>query len=130
MLTLETIRAAATLLKGKVRRTELIDSHYFSARVGVPLWFKCENLQRTGSFKIRGATNYLLRQGRETLAGGVVTASAGNHAQGVACAAEAAGIPATVVMPAASAAQATPRAWWPAEAVTPPPARVSSYNFV
>jgi len=102
MIDLDAIRAAATLLEGKVRRTELIDSHYFSARVGVPLWFKCENLQRTGSFKIRGATNYLLRQGKEALAHGVVTASAGNHAQGVACAAEAAGLPAVVVMPVAT----------------------------
>ena len=93
------IRAAARLLKGRVRRTELIASHYFSERVGTPLWFKCENLQRTGSFKIRGASNYLLRQDAAKLQPGVVTASAGNHAQGLACAAQWARIPSTVVMP-------------------------------
>ncbi len=93
------IHSAAKLLRGKIRHTELIESHHFSERLGVPLWFKCENLQRTGSFKIRGATNYLLRQKASELGRGVITASAGNHAQGLACAAGWAGIPATVVMP-------------------------------
>ena len=99
MLDIEAIESAAELLQGRIRQTELISSHYFSERVGAPLWFKCENLQRTGSFKIRGASNYLLRQPAQSLSAGVVTASAGNHAQGLACAAEQAGIAATVVMP-------------------------------
>ncbi|PLX79509.1 MAG: threonine ammonia-lyase [Desulfuromonas sp.] len=99
MLDLEMIRAAATRLNGRVRRTELIPSHYYSERIGAPVWFKCENLQRTGSFKLRGATNFLLNQTNELLRNGVITASAGNHAQGLACAAQQEGIPATVVMP-------------------------------
>jgi len=99
MVDIEAIRSAAQLLQGRVRNTELISSHYFSERLGVPLWLKCENLQRTGSFKIRGASNYLLRQPAGSLAAGVVTASAGNHAQGLACAAQQAGVAATVVMP-------------------------------
>ncbi len=99
MLDIKAIHSAAELLHGRVRKTELISSHYFSERIGSPVWFKCENLQRTGSFKIRGASNYLLRQPPKSLSAGVITASAGNHAQGLACAAGQAGIAATVVMP-------------------------------
>jgi threonine dehydratase len=99
MLDLAAIRAAAATLRGRARRTELIHSHYFSQRVGVPLYFKCENLQRTGSFKIRGACNFLHNQTDENRRRGVITASAGNHAQGVAFAATEFGIPALVVMP-------------------------------
>ncbi len=99
MLELKMIRDAARTLGERVRRTELIPSHYFSERLGLPLWFKCENLQRTGSFKLRGASNFLLHQNPAVLARGVITASAGNHAQGLACAATAAGIPSLVVMP-------------------------------
>lgn len=99
MPSLAEIRAAADHLRGRVRRTELIHSPYFSERLGAPLYFKCENLQHTGSFKIRGATWFLARQEPERLARGVITASAGNHAQGVALAATRAGIAATVVMP-------------------------------
>jgi threonine dehydratase len=99
MLDLTAIREAADGLKGRIRRTELIHSHYFSQRLGLPLYFKCENLQRTGSFKIRGAFNFLARQAPEALRNGVVTASAGNHAQGVAFAAGQNKTPALVVMP-------------------------------
>ncbi len=99
MVDIDAIRSAAQLLQGRVRNTELISSYYFSERIGVPLWFKCENLQRTGSFKIRGASHYLLRQPEGSLAAGVITASAGNHAQGLASAAKQAGVAATVVMP-------------------------------
>ncbi|HEY6871966.1 MAG TPA: pyridoxal-phosphate dependent enzyme, partial [Geobacteraceae bacterium] len=88
MLPYSLIQEAADRLKKRVRRTELIHSHHFSEKLGVPLWFKCENLQRTGSFKIRGALNFMTAQPREALAGGVVTASAGNHAQGVAFSAD------------------------------------------
>jgi threonine dehydratase len=99
MLDLSAIREAADTIRGRARRTELIHSHYYSQRLGVPLFFKCENLQRTGSFKIRGATNFLHHQNEEARRRGVITASAGNHAQGVAFAATEFGIPALVVMP-------------------------------
>lgn len=102
MLALETIRRAAAQLKDQVRTSELIPSHYFSERLQAPIFFKCENLQRTGSFKIRGASNFLLNQPSEKLTAGVITASAGNHAQGLACAAAKLGVPATVVMPEAT----------------------------
>ncbi len=84
MLSYSLIQEAANRLKKWVRRTELIPSHHFSEMLGVPILFKCENLQRTGAFKIRGALNFMTVQKREDLANGVITASAGNHAQGVA----------------------------------------------
>ena len=99
MLSYDLILAAADRLKKRVRRTELIHSHNFSERLGLPLSFKCENLQRTGSFKIRGALNFMTAQPREALARGVITASAGNHAQGVAFSADLLGVRATVYMP-------------------------------
>ena len=99
MFDLDAIRAAEKNLKGRFRRTELIYSHYFSERLGYPLFFKCENLQRTGSFKIRGALNFLDNQPPALLRSGLITASAGNHAQGVAFAATQAKIPSLVVMP-------------------------------
>lgn len=86
-------------LKKRVRRSELIYSHYYSEQLGVPLYFKCENLQRTGSFKIRGALNFMTSQPREKLSRGVITASAGNHAQGVAFSADLLSVSATVYMP-------------------------------
>lgn len=86
-------------LKKRVRRSELIYSHYYSEHLGLPLYFKCENLQRTGSFKIRGALNFMTSQPREKLNQGVITASAGNHAQGVAFSADLLGVAATVYMP-------------------------------
>lgn len=93
------IHEAEDRLKKRVRRTELIPSHHFSEKLGVPIWFKCENLQRTGAFKIRGALNFMTSQPREALASGVITASAGNHAQGVAFSADLLGVKATVYMP-------------------------------
>ena len=99
MFDLDAIRAAETNLKGRFRRTELIYSHHFSEHLGYPLFFKCENLQRTGSFKIRGALNFLDNQPPALLRNGLITASAGNHAQGVAFAATQAKIPSLVVMP-------------------------------
>lgn len=93
------VQEAADRLKKRVRRTELIPSHYFTEKLGLPLFFKCENLQRTGSFKIRGALNFMTSQPREALAGGVITASAGNHAQGVAFSADLLGVKAVVYMP-------------------------------
>ncbi len=99
MLSYDLIVEAADRLRKRVRRTELIKSHYFSDKLGFPVYFKCENLQRTGSFKIRGALNFMTSQPRENLAKGVITASAGNHAQGVAFSADLLGVGATVFMP-------------------------------
>lgn len=95
----ELISDAYDRLKKRVRRSELIYSHYYSEQLCIPLYFKCENLQRTGSFKIRGALNFMTSQPRERLKNGVITASAGNHAQGVAFSADLLGVSATVFMP-------------------------------
>jgi threonine dehydratase len=95
----ELVQEAYDRLRKRVRCTELIYSHHYSEKLGVPLYFKCENLQRTGSFKIRGALNFMTAQPREALLKGVITASAGNHAQGVAFAADLLGVQATVYMP-------------------------------
>lgn len=99
MLDFRQIECAAATLEGRFRHTELIHSPYYSARLATPLYFKCENLQRTGSFKIRGAYNFLANQSAEDLKRGVITASAGNHAQGVALSAALLGCACTVVMP-------------------------------
>jgi threonine dehydratase len=99
MLSYSLIQEAADRLKKRVRRTELIYSHQFSEKLGFPIHFKCENLQRTGAFKIRGALNFMTAQPREALVNGVITASAGNHAQGVAFSADLLGVKATVYMP-------------------------------
>ena len=99
MLSQSLIAEAADRLIKRVRHTELIHSHHFSEKLGFPLYFKCENLQRTGSFKIRGALNFMTAQPRENLANGVITASAGNHAQGVAFSADLLGVKSTIFMP-------------------------------
>lgn len=99
MLPYTLIQEADDRLRKRVRRTELIHSHHFSEKLGIPIYFKCENLQRTGAFKIRGALNFMTSQPREALAKGVITASAGNHAQGVAFSADLLGVPSTVFMP-------------------------------
>ena len=93
------IHEAAYRLKKRISKTELIYSHHFSEKLGIPLWFKCENLQRTGAFKIRGAMNFMTSMPKESLKNGVITASAGNHAQGVAFSADLLGVKATVYMP-------------------------------
>jgi threonine dehydratase len=93
------IEAAAALLSGVVRNTPLWHSRGLADRVGGPVWLKCENLQRTGSFKIRGAYTRIARLTHAERARGVVAASAGNHAQGVALAARLLGASATVFMP-------------------------------
>ena len=93
------VRAARELLAGVVSQTPVAGARALSARCGGPVWFKCENLQRTGSFKIRGAYTRIARLDPEQRAKGVVAASAGNHAQGVALAAQMLGTQATVFMP-------------------------------
>ncbi|MGH3907875.1 MAG: threonine ammonia-lyase [Pseudonocardiaceae bacterium] len=100
---LEVIRAAREVLQGVVRRTPLAQCRVLERRCGVPVHLKCENLQRTGSFKIRGAYVRILQLSAAERARGVVAASAGNHAQGVALAAAMLGIPATVFMPVTAA---------------------------
>ncbi len=98
-LTIDDARAAAKLLDGVARRTPVESSRALAASVGGPVSFKCENLQRGGSFKIRGAYVRIARLSDDERARGVVAASAGNHAQGVALAASLLGIRATVFMP-------------------------------
>ncbi|HET7682137.1 MAG TPA: threonine ammonia-lyase [Marmoricola sp.] len=93
------IEAAAELLRGTAIRTPMEESRWLSSVVGGPVLLKCENLQRTGSFKIRGAYVRMFHLTDEERARGVVAASAGNHAQGVALAARMLGIKATVFMP-------------------------------
>lgn len=95
----EEIRAAKAALSAVIEPTPLTRERSLSERLDAPIWLKCENLQRTGSFKIRGAywkMRRLLEAGRPA---GVVSASAGNHAQGVAFAAREVGLPACLVMP-------------------------------
>ncbi|RNL61294.1 threonine ammonia-lyase [Nocardioides marmoriginsengisoli] len=98
-VTLAEIEAAAEQLRGVAIATPIEDSRWLSALVGGPVLLKCENLQRTGSFKIRGAYVRMSHLSAEERARGVVAASAGNHAQGVALAAQLLGIKATVFMP-------------------------------
>jgi threonine dehydratase len=97
--TLDDIRRGAESLRGVAIRTPMEESRWLSAIAGGPVLLKCENLQRTGSFKIRGAYLRMSRLSEEERAAGVVAASAGNHAQGVALAAGLLGIKATVFMP-------------------------------
>ena len=102
LVDLDEIDQARRRLQGVAVTTPLDRSRALSEHVGGPVFIKCENLQRTGSFKIRGAYNRIVRLDERQKAAGVVAASAGNHAQGVALAASIAGAPATVFMPAAA----------------------------
>ncbi|MFI7531231.1 threonine ammonia-lyase [Nocardia salmonicida] len=96
---LERIEEAARLLEPVIRRTPIVGSRVLSERAGTQVLLKCENLQRTGSFKPRGAYNRIAHLPAADRARGVVAASAGNHAQGVAWAASELGIASTVFMP-------------------------------
>jgi len=97
--TLEELRAAREVVGRIASVTPLDQSRYLESVVGQPVWLKLEGLQRTGSYKVRGAYNRIARLSSEERARGVVAASAGNHAQGVALAAQELGIPATIFMP-------------------------------
>ena len=99
MLTAGDVDAAGRLLDGVVRHTPLVHSRALSERLSGDVWLKCENLQRAGSFKIRGAYTRMSRLPAAERRHGVVAASAGNHAQGVALAARLLGLPVTVFMP-------------------------------
>ncbi|MHB0968424.1 MAG: threonine ammonia-lyase [Thermoanaerobaculia bacterium] len=98
-VSLDDVRAAADRLRTRIHRTPLLPSRSLSEAAGVEIRLKCENLQRTGSFKIRGAMNALLQLSDEERRRGVVAFSSGNHAQGVALAARILGISATIIMP-------------------------------
>ena len=102
-VSLADVQAAQLLLEGVVRRTPIESSRPLRELVGGPVWLKCENLQRAGSFKIRGAYTRMSRLSSDERAHGVVAASAGNHAQGVALAAHMLGLHATVFMPVGAA---------------------------
>jgi threonine dehydratase len=99
MVSLEKIRKAADLIREIISITPLVHSPSLSRKFGGEIFLKLENLQKTGSFKIRGAANCILSGIEKIGDAGVVTASAGNHAQGVALAAKKAGLRSTVVMP-------------------------------
>ncbi|HEY4313530.1 MAG TPA: pyridoxal-phosphate dependent enzyme [Pirellulales bacterium] len=93
------IRQAAARIACLVHRTPVMRSKYFDAQSGATVFFKCENFQRVGAFKFRGATNAVLSLADEEARRGVVTHSSGNHAQALALAAQMRSIPATIVMP-------------------------------
>ncbi|GGS25438.1 threonine ammonia-lyase [Streptomyces griseoviridis] len=98
-VTLDDVRGAQKMLSGVARTTAMEGSRHLSQLVGAPVLFKCENLQRTGSFKLRGAYVRIAGLLPEERAAGVVAASAGNHAQGVALASALLGVTSTVFMP-------------------------------
>src|SRR5258705_13874483 len=93
------VRAAAGRIGPLARRTPVFTSAGFDMEAGTRAFFKCENLQRGGAFKIRGAANLILSLSTDALARGVVAYSSGNHAQATAIAAKHVGAQATIVMP-------------------------------
>ncbi len=100
MMTLEKFEEASEVVKKVTQETKLIYSEYFSAQTGNKVWFKPENMQYTGAYKVRGAFYKISTLTEEQRKKGLITASAGNHAQGVAYAAKIYGCKAVVVMPA------------------------------
>ena len=99
MVELNDVRQAAARIAGLAKRTPVLTSRLFNQRAGVECFFKCENFQRGGAFKIRGAANFLRSIPPEDLPRGVVAFSSGNHAQATAIAAAELGTRATIVMP-------------------------------
>lgn len=99
MLTIALIKEAAARITGRIHRTPVLTSRSFNEATGKEVFFKCENLQRAGAFKIRGATNKILSLTKEEKRRGVVAFSSGNHAQAVALASREAGISAIIAMP-------------------------------
>src|SRR6478672_9777311 len=100
MVDLDAVYAAREAIRGGVVRTPLLFSEALSERIGRPLYLKLENLQKTGSFKPRGVLTRIAALSDEEKARGLITISAGNHAQALAYAARAARVRCTVVMPA------------------------------
>lgn len=99
-VTLQDVKDARETIKDIVKTTDLLESVKLSEKTGANVYYKCENLQKTGSFKVRGACNKIASLTDEEKANGVIASSAGNHAQGVALGAKLSGIKATIVMPA------------------------------
>jgi threonine dehydratase len=99
MLNIDRIKEAAVRIHGRIHRTPVMTSRSFNERVGREVFFKCENLQRAGAFKIRGATNKILSLSDEEKKRGVAAFSSGNHAQAVALASREAGTSAVIAMP-------------------------------
>jgi len=99
MLTIELITEAAARIRGSVHRTPVVTSRSFNEATGKEVFFKCENLQRAGAFKIRGATNKIRSLTEDERKRGVAAFSSGNHAQAVALASREAGIRAVIAMP-------------------------------
>ena len=117
-VTLQDIKNAKETIKDIVKQTDILESAKLSAMTGANVFYKCENLQKTGSFKVRGACNKIANLTEEEKANGVIASSAGNHAQGVALGAKMTGINATIVMPAtASLAKVTATKGYGAEVV-------------
>ncbi len=130
MVTLSEIEQAQRVLQNVADRTNLILSHSFSRMLGGQIYLKPEMFQRTGSFKLRGAYNKIAALSPQQKQLGVVTASAGNHAQGVAVAAAQAGIPAVVVMPeSAPRAKAEATRDYGAEVILYGPAYNDAYEY-
>jgi threonine dehydratase len=98
-VTFEDIQRAAERIRPIAKKTPVMTSASFDAEAGVSAFFKCENFQKGGAFKIRGASNFIFSIPKDQLAKGVVAHSSGNHAQAVAIAAQFVGVPATLVMP-------------------------------
>ena len=99
MLTLESFEQASEIVKQVTQETKLIKSSYFSELTGNKVYLKPENMQRTGAYKVRGAYYKISTLSDEERNKGLITASAGNHAQGVAYAAHKYGVKAVIVMP-------------------------------
>lgn len=99
-VTLEDVKEARNIIEDAILKTDLLENVRLSEKTGAQVFYKCENLQRTGSFKIRGACNKIAHLTDQEKACGVIASSAGNHAQGVALGAKNAGIKATICMPA------------------------------
>lgn len=99
MLTLNLINEARERISGRIHRTPVVSSRQFNAAAGKKVFFKCENLQRAGAFKIRGATNKILSLTSDEKSRGIVAFSSGNHAQAVALAGREAGVRVVVAMP-------------------------------
>ena len=111
MLTLEKFEEAYEVVKRVAKETKLLYSKSLSKQVGNKVYFKPENLQHTGAYKIRGAYYKISTLTPEERAKGLVTASAGNHAQGVAYAAREFGCKAKIVMPATTPLMKVERTW-------------------
>src|SRR5437867_2326369 len=101
-ITQQQIDDARAIINGNVHRTPLVSATSIGQQFGAQLFFKCENLQKTGSFKPRGALNKVAHLSSQEKANGLIAVSAGNHAQGVAYAAQREGLKAVIVMPEGS----------------------------